>query len=167
MDSKIKPIRRSKQLAPLSREHHDGLLFVWKLRQGLHNNTAIEILSSFCIWYWKQHIKSHFQQEETILLQYMDADHKMAIQLKREHNDIRELILSINHHPDRITIGILADFIDRHIRFEERILFKHLEKTLSQEQLDAIFQQLEAQPICSGIWEDAFWVKDDQLSNRN
>ena len=167
MESIIKPLRRSKQLAPLSREHHDGLLFVWKVRQGLHNNTAIEILSHFCIWYWNQHIKSHFQQEENILLQYINPDHKLVIQLKREHNDIRELILSIDHNPDRVTIGILADFIDRHIRFEERILFKHLEKTLSQEQLDAIFQQLENEPIFSGSWEDAFWKNDAQPINRS
>ena len=162
MESKIIPIRRSKQLAPLSREHHDGLLFVWKLREGLRNNTAIETLGNFCTWYWKQHIKLHFHQEENILLQYMVSDHTMVLQLKREHNDIRELFLSINHNPDIITIGMLADFIDRHIRFEERILFKHLEKTHSQEQLDVIFKQLDVQPICSSNWEDVFWLRKDR-----
>ena len=162
MESKIQPIRRSKQLTPLSHEHHDGLLFVWKLREGLHNNTSIEVLGNFCTWYWKQHIKLHFHQEENILLRHMDPENRMVIQLKREHNEIRELFLSINHNPDIITIGMLADFIDRHIRFEERMLFNHIEKTYSQEQLDAIFKQLDVQPSCPGKWEDVFWVKKDR-----
>lgn len=79
----IKPIKRCKQLIPLSREHHDGLLFVWKLRQGLKNNTTVGVLRNFCNWYWTQHIKPHFHQEEKILLQYIARDHKMAVQLKK------------------------------------------------------------------------------------
>ena len=35
MFKEIKPIKRSKQLAPLSREHHDGLMYVWKIREVL------------------------------------------------------------------------------------------------------------------------------------
>jgi hemerythrin-like domain-containing protein len=159
MDTKIRPIKRSKQLSPLSREHHDGLLFAWKLRQGLNNHTPLETLKNFSNWYWKQHISPHFKQEEDILLRFISPDDKMAIQLKDEHDNIRELILSIDHTPDTITIGILADFIDRHIRFEERILFTYLEKTLSQEQLDAICLKLEDQPIYSNEWKDAFWIK--------
>ena len=38
----IKPLKRSKELAPLSREHHDGLLFAWKIKQGLANGTPIK-----------------------------------------------------------------------------------------------------------------------------
>src|SRR5687768_7027936 len=99
MGNELKPIKRSKQLAPLSREHHDGLLFAWKLRQGLANKTPIETLRKYCYWYWKYHINQHFHQEEDILLKFIPRDNKMAIQLKEEHNDIRELILSISHNP--------------------------------------------------------------------
>jgi len=159
MESNVQPISRSQQLAPLSREHHDGLLFVWKLRQGLKNDIFTERLSRFCAWYWKFHIKPHFNQEENILLPYLEADHHLAKQLLREHNEIRELLISINHNADISTISTLADFIDRHIRFEERILFKNLEETLSQEQLTEIYQQLEAEPISSGEWADPFWGK--------
>jgi hypothetical protein len=34
-------------LAPLSREHHDGLLFAWKIKQGLANGTSIETLCNY------------------------------------------------------------------------------------------------------------------------
>src|SRR5688572_14989203 len=68
MENSIQPIKRSEQLAPLSREHHDGLLFAWKLRQGLAKAIPVETLSSYCIWYWKNHIKQHFHHEEDIIL---------------------------------------------------------------------------------------------------
>lgn len=161
MENNVQPIKRSVQLTPLSREHHDGLLFAWKLRQGLNNDTAIETLGEYCHWYWKQHIEKHFHKEEDILLKFMPSDNKLAIQLNEEHNGIRELILSIDQKPDTITIGLLADFISRHIRFEERILFNYLERTLSQAELNHIHSQLDIAPISSDEWKEEFWVKKD------
>jgi hemerythrin-like domain-containing protein len=163
MQDKLQPIKRSKQLAPLSREHHDGLLFAWKLRQGLDNDTPMATLRNYCHWYWKYHISMHFHQEEDILLKFLPSDNMMAIQLKEEHNNIRELVLSISHQPDTISVGMLADFICRHIRFEERTLFTYLEKILSEEQLNKINEQLENEPICSTEWKDDFWVTKEEL----
>ena len=104
-------------------------------------------------------MKQHFHHEEDILLKYMAPDAPMARQLKEEHNNIRELIVSIGQSPDPITIGILADFISRHIRFEERTLFNHLEQTLSSVQLDEIRAQLELEPIACKEWDEVFWVR--------
>ena len=158
MENNIQPIKRSPELAPLSREHHDGLLFAWKLRRGLANATPVETLRNYCVWYFKNQIKQHFHQEEDVLLKYIPADHAMAIQLKSEHDNIRELILSISQKPDTITIGMLADFITRHIRFEERIFFNYLEQNLSAVQLNDISSQLEDEPVCSKEWGDVFWI---------
>lgn len=159
------PIKRSTQLAPLSREHHDGLLFAWKLRQGLENGTPVETLKNYCVWYCKHNITPHFFQEEQVLLKYISSDHKLAVQLKQEHDNIRELILCIADNPDPITIGMLADFTSRHIRFEERQLFTYLEKTLSPDQLDDIFKQLGNNAICSADWKQVFWVKEAKHEN--
>ena len=162
MENNLQPIKRSAQLAPLSREHHDGLLFVWKLRQGLANDTSLETLRNFCCWYWKNYIQQHFDHEENILLKYIPSDNAMARQLKEEHNNIRELILSIDYKADAITIGMLADFISRHIRFEERTLFNYLEQNLTVGQLDDIFFQLAIQPIASIEWNEEFWIRKEK-----
>jgi hemerythrin-like domain-containing protein len=159
MENNIRPIKRSEQLAPLSREHHDSLLFAWKLRQGLDNGTEIETLQRFCHWHWKEHVKKHFHDEEDILLKYIPSDHPIVKQLTDEHNNIRELIISIDRKPDTITIDMLADFITRHIRFEERIVFNYLEQNLSTTQLDEIRSQLERPPGASSQWKEEFWAK--------
>jgi hemerythrin-like domain-containing protein len=158
MDEKSGPIKRSTQLAPLSREHHDGLLFVWKIKQGLQNNTSIDTLCKYSLWYWRHHIKPHFYQEEKILIPCMPADHPMVIRLKEEHDHIRELILGLDREPDKRTLELLADLLNQHIRFEERELFNYLEKTLTAEKLDEIFTQLEEHPVKKAEWTDEFWV---------
>lgn len=160
MKENIQPIKRSPQLTPLSREHHDGLLFSWKLKQGLANGTSLQLLQQYCHWYWKTHTKKHFQNEEEVLLKYIPSEHDLAKQLKDEHMNIRELILSIDRKPDTITIGMLADFVSRHIRFEERIFFKYLEDNLSSADLDEIHSQLNKEPLQSPEWTEVFWTRN-------
>ena len=156
---KIKPIKRSPELAPLSKEHHDGLLFVWKIRQGLKNDTSIDKLRSYTIWYWKEHTKPHFFQEEKILLPYMPADHPWVAQLINEHAQIRELVLNLDKEAEKETFVILCDLAERHIRWEERKLFCYLEEKLTKQQLSDIHAELVKHPVSCDQWTDDFWVK--------
>lgn len=158
MTEQTLPLKRSKELAPLSREHHDGLLFAFKIRQGLKNGASVSKLKQYTIWFWQQHIKPHFYQEEKILLPHFPANHELAIRLSKEHEYIREFILSLDRDADQATFGQLCDLLDDHIRFEEREVFAYLEKTLSETERQEIYQQLEAHPVCAGIWPDEFWV---------
>lgn len=161
MKDEIKPIKRSKQLAPLSREHHDGLLFAWKIKQGIANNATVEQMRKFALWYWRQHIKPHFFQEEKILLPYLPADNPMKHRLKEEHDHIRELVIGLDEgtDADKRHLIILSDLINQHIRFEERELFPFMEQLLTPEQLDNVFAELEAHPLTCEEWTDEFWVK--------
>ncbi|HEX6845465.1 MAG TPA: hypothetical protein VF144_00740, partial [Chitinophagaceae bacterium] len=91
----IKPLKRSKELAPLSREHHDGLLFVWKIRQGLANGTPVETLGDYTKWFWTNHIKPHFKDEEKVLVKFLPVDNALVKQMFKEHAEIRDLIISL------------------------------------------------------------------------
>jgi len=153
-----KPIKRSKELAPLSREHHDGLLYVWKIREGLKKDVSLSKLKEYSVWYWKQHIKPHFFQEEKILLPHMPANHELATRLRKEHENIRELILNLDQEADKTTFIQLCDLINDHIRFEERQVFPFLEETLPTEELSTIFLELEQHPLSCEEWKDEFWV---------
>ena len=159
MAGKIKPTRRSKELAPLSRLHHTGLLFTWKVRQGLSNGTEPDTLRKYVLWTWQHRIKPHFFQEEKILLPYLNTDDPMAIRLKDEHEQIRELILSLDEEADNQTFIILCDLVDKHIRWEERELLGYLEGLLTPQQLAAIYKAIEEHPVSPEQWTDEFWVK--------
>ena len=160
----IKPLKRSKELAPLSREHHDGLLFAWKIKQGLANGTSCETLCSYTRWFWSNHIKPHFKDEEKVLVKFLPQDNPLVKQMFKEHAQIRDLIISLDKEPDSSSLQLLAEFINNHIRFEERELFAYAEQTLTPEQLNEIYNDLpnepncETNPVVTG-WTNEFWVK--------
>jgi len=156
----IKPLKRSRELAPLSREHHDGLLFAWKIKQGLANATSIETLCNFTRWYWTNHVKTHFKDEEKVLVKFLPADNPLVLQMFKEHAQIRDLIISLDKEPDSSSLQLLAEFVNNHIRFEERELFAYAEKTLTQEQLDEIYKELPHDLLCDTEWKDEFWVRE-------
>jgi hemerythrin-like domain-containing protein len=156
----IQPIKRSAALQPLSREHHDGLLFVWKIRQGLKNGTPIERLADYAGWYWIHHIRPHFFQEEKILLPLMD-DQLLADRMKNEHDTIREMMIELDRDPQRSELTGLADLVEKHIRFEEREFFQVLEEKLDAEQFKYVQEQVEKHPLncdSESSWEEAFWL---------
>ena len=159
MMDEAKPIKRSKELAPLSREHHDGLLFAWKLKQGLANNTPLETIVNYTRWFWSNHIKSHFKDEEKVLVKFLPADNALVKQMFKEHAQIRDLIISLDREPDKSSLQLLAEFISNHIRFEERKLFVYAEEVLTPEQLNEIFNELPDETHCETEWKDEFWAK--------
>ena len=159
-----KPIKRSKELAPLSREHHDGLLFVWKIKQGLANGTSAETLSEYTKWFWTNHIKPHFKDEEEVLVKFLAADNTLVKRMLKEHAEIRDYIIALDKEPDFTSLKQLAELINDHIRFEERQLFAYAEENLTQEQLEEIYKDLPQELQCSTDpmaigWKDEFWVK--------
>lgn len=152
------PIKRSAQLATLSREHHDSLLFCWKIKQGLGNGTDAVTLRDYILWYWRHYMRTHFIQEEKILLPYI-ADPALASQLQQEHADIRELVLALDNDPDNNLFSILTLFVTNHIRFEERWLFSYLENVLSDDQLNTIADKLSATSHSDKEWSHPFWSR--------
>lgn len=153
---KLQPIKRSTELAPLSREHHDTLLFAWKIKQGLLYGTPVGEIVSYAKWYWSNFLERHFQEEETLLVPPLAVNDELALQLKKEHESIRH---GIEEAATTGQLSALADLINTHIRFEERTFFPHVEKELSGQQLQTILAALEQQPACTVSWPNEFWVK--------
>ncbi len=152
--NEIRPIKRSEQLAPLSREHHDALLFIWKIKQGLKNKTSMQTIAAYVQWFWNNQLKEHFDQEEKILLPYL-LKNEMGNQLKKEHETIRNLITG---KMDETAIALLAKILNDHIRFEERLLFSYIEQSVPSFELDNISKQLAHQSQCHTQWQDEFWL---------
>jgi iron-sulfur cluster repair protein YtfE (RIC family) len=153
------PIKRSKELAPLSREHHEGLLFVYKIRQGLKGNIPAARIAPFCTWSLHSHFDLHFKREEKELVPVLEDTHPMMQRMLEEHQSIRNQFASINEHTKDAVLEGLAQSINDHIRFEERVLFPLIEQTASRVQLKAIEQSLaEEKRVCTP-WHDEFWIR--------
>lgn len=158
METNKKPIKRSDELAPLSREHHDGLLFIWKIRQGLANDTALSTIAGYCDWYWQKSLSGHFRDEEELLAPQAPAGDPKVERMKMEHKEIGEKLSSIKEKVEREDLINLANLMEAHIRYEERELFPYLEGILTKEQLQKVHQGLNEIPDFSEEWPEPFWT---------
>ncbi len=152
------PIRRSKELAPLSREHHEGLLFVFKIRQGLKLGISKERMGQFCTWSLDSHFDLHFKKEESELVPVLGTAHTLVLKMLEDHAVIRNLFDDVKNNRHMAALQNLAQNINDHIRFEERQLFPLIEQAASPEQLKAMEQSLAAKESIIKPWTDEFWI---------
>ena len=153
------PIHRSEHIKTLSREHHFSLLFCWKIRQGLKTNVAVERIRKYVHYFWQHHLQPHFQEEENILFAPIkDRQVQRAID---EHKYIRQQIEDLPTYSEkkqRKTLAKIADMVDEHVRYEERELFRHLERKLSGEQLENIGNLIQKHhSSLKDEYDDQFW----------
>jgi hemerythrin-like domain-containing protein len=155
------PIKRSKQLTPLSKEHHDGLLFSWKIKRGLKNGTDIKLIADYVKWFWNNQLEEHFSQEEQVLAPHLPAENEMLQKMLDEHQEIEAMVHIIESIPDESMLDKLSDAVHDHIRFEERELFQYAEQVIPEEALNKIYEQLSKEPAQCRKWEKEFWMKKD------
>lgn len=149
-----KPLKRHKALQPLSRQHHFGLLFSWKIRKGFSKNIEMTRLAAFTKWFYETEIVAHFEAEEKYVFTILNADHELIIRALEDHKIIRNLFEDEQNYSE--TLAALGDQLEQHIRFEERVLFKEIQEVATPEQLqkiEDIHQNLEA----SANYSDPFW----------
>lgn len=154
--TKREPIKRHEALKGLSRDHHQGLLLSFKIRQGLKLNVSVDRIKKYCDWFWLKHLVPHFQEEEKLVFPVLGYSNELVKRALTEHKELENLFLSKNNTEEHL-IKIGSE-LESHIRFEERILFNKIQETASKEELIIISSHHEA-GIASDIWEDEFWVE--------
>src|SRR6478736_5198745 len=154
MAKELKPIKRSKQLTPLSKDHHDGLLFAWKIKQGLKNGAPVNTIAEYVQWFWKTHLAEHFREEEQILAPHLPPENALLNQMLEEHQVIEAMVHINDNIPDPTLLLNLAQAIDGHIRFEEKQLFPYAEKEIPENELNLIYERLSKDPVRCEQWEN-------------
>lgn len=158
-----KPLKRNENLVKLSKDHHAGLLFCWKIRQGVKYHIETDRMIKYVKYFWDHHFASHFKEEEQFLFAPLkDKEVQKALD---DHQKIKifvdKIAVSGMESEDNVLLE-LADTVDDHIRYEERILFPHLQEELSDEQLEKIGEQIVNEPLTDN-YEDEFWIKSRSL----
>ena len=156
-----KPIRRNEYIKKLSKDHHAGLLFCWKIRQGLKHEVATERIKRYASYFWSNHLAEHFKEEEAIL--FSPLEDELIQKALDDHKQIKyqlDELLDDSTGDAKKGLMRLANLIDDHIRYEERKLFPHLEEVLTEKQLNEIGRKLDAQlsPLVDDF-EDSFWTQ--------
>ncbi|HEV2482382.1 MAG TPA: hypothetical protein VGS79_22110 [Puia sp.] len=149
-------MKRDANIIPLSRDHHYGLLFCWKIRQGLAKHVELERIQRYVQHFWEHHLQGHFAEEETLLFR----EDPLCLEAKEQHHKIQNLVQAIQGSGVWMEAYYrrLADQVEQHIRFEERQVFPFLEQKLTKDQLTGIGVELNNHArSADDAYEDEFW----------
>lgn len=130
------PLKRHKALQSLSREHHHSLLLSWKIRRGFHNKVDVKRIKSYTDWFYKSHIEPHFNLEEEMIFPILSSDHELIKKAISEHRRLQRLFSDTDDIEK--SLSLLEEELEKHIRFEERVLFPEIQLSASAEQLKNI-----------------------------
>lgn len=158
------PLKRHQAIVSFSRDHHFGLLLVWKIRQGLNKAITAERISNYVLFFFKEDIEKHFREEEQLLFCILPVDDVLRKQGETDHQTIYRLIAAIEEKKDDTSLlSQLADELEKHIRFEERELFNHLQNNSRADDLEAIANRSSNNSkAIDEKWEDVFWDNKKQ-----
>jgi hemerythrin-like domain-containing protein len=158
-----RPIKRNAHIVKLSRDHHASLLFCWKLRQGVKYHILADRLIKYVQYFWQHHFSIHFKEEEDFL--FTPLKDEIVQKAIDDHHEIKTFIDKVSLKKtgnEADTLLELAEMVNDHVRYEERILFPHIEEKLSNEQLEKIGSQISSEPLLDK-YDDNFWTKPASL----
>jgi len=166
------PLKRHPAIVSFSKDHHFGLLLVWKIRQGLANAVDTERISKYVLYFFREDLEKHFREEEQLLFCKLPAEDPLRQRAEADHQFIYKLVMDIaNRKDDVVLLKELANELEKHIRFEERELFNHLQQSIPAADLAIIATRFSnSGTSVDDHWEDVFWDRvnmkhEDQQQN--
>ncbi|MCK0189821.1 hemerythrin domain-containing protein [Arenibacter sp. F20364] len=135
---KVKPIKRHKAIQPLSRDHHQGLLLSWKIRTGFSKGVSTDRIKTYVDWFYKTHLMSHFKEEEEYLFPILGNDNELVKKAISQHKRLNRLFRSTTELEK--SLNRIEEELEKHIRFEERVLFNEIQKVATEQQLLSILE---------------------------
>jgi len=151
-------MKRSRELRPLSSEHHQALLVAFQVKKGLegHPEAAgaprdLPGLLSLARRFERQVFAPHAEAEEALLSPHLsDLDRG---RLAAEHVALKGMVEQAGSEasgPRRAALASFAELLERHVRWEERELFPWAEAHLDAAELARIGTELEKRLVLAG-----------------
>lgn len=63
-------MKRNINLIELSRDHHQGLLLGWKIKQGFKKDVSIAEITDYVIHFASEALFPHFEEEESQIMNF-------------------------------------------------------------------------------------------------
>jgi hypothetical protein len=140
-------LKRDENLAPLSRDHHRGLVTAKILRYDElpedDEEPGVRDKMEHVQSYWDTDLFVHFENENEILYPFVKGRDalldKMLERMKKEHIKISGMVKNLESAADfEKAIDELGRMMEAHIRFEERELFEKIQEIFTHEELSAL-----------------------------
>ena len=146
-------MKRDARLRRLSSEHHLALVLARELSRHAASHAADAPVVRDLRGRFDRELEPHFRVEETILLPALRAlgDHALAARVEADHSALRAH-LAAAERGDAGHLGLFAERLVEHVRFEERELFPRCEALLPGAVLDALDGAPAPRALLAGIF---------------
>ncbi|HVP66996.1 MAG TPA: hemerythrin domain-containing protein [Anaeromyxobacteraceae bacterium] len=144
-------LKRTRELRPLSSDHHQALLVAYQLKKAIagHAESAgaprdLDGLLALARRYEETVFRVHTAAEEELLGRHLAAPDVRRLEL--EHAQMRQFLADARLAPPperRQALLGFADLLERHVRWEERELFPRCEAQLGGEALESVGNEIE------------------------
>lgn len=155
-----KPLKRHQALIPLSKDHHLGLLLCWKIRMGFKKGLNEKRILEYTSYFFKHHLLPHFRIEEEHVFSSLPQENSLRKEAERQHEELHTMMerLPIKDNELYNFLSVFEQSLEKHIRFEERELFMHIQQELSESELEDLRKRVAGMhEEYHEQWEDRFW----------
>lgn len=122
-------MKRSAELAPLSREHHTALSLARRIERALAEDSP-EAAAALAKAAFATELAPHFAEEERWLLPSLSAagERRLVERTLEEHRRLCKLVDLPGTALDTAALREFSALLREHVRFEERELFEAFER---------------------------------------
>lgn len=106
-------------------------------------------------WFFEHHVLPHFKIEETYLFPVLGKEHEMVKKALAEHRRLERLFRE--EKDIEKSLSLIEEEMEKHVRYEERELFKEIQAQATEEQL-AIVEENHKEEKFQDNTEDEFWL---------
>lgn len=149
-----RPLKRAIELQPLSHDHHHGLQLCWKIRTGFSRKIELERIKKYADWFFVTHLEPHFELEENYIFTVLDSSNELVKQALTDHRRLKRLFSQTSDLEK--ALGRIEEELEKHIRFEERVLFPEIQSEATEMQLSKI-SEIHTHEVFVENVEDVFW----------
>ena len=149
-----RPLKRAIELQPLSHDHHHGLQLCWKIRTGFSRKIELERIKKYADWFFVTHLEPHFELEENYIFTVLDSSNELVKQALTDHRRLKRLFSQTSDLEK--ALGRIEEELEKHIRFEERVLFPEIQSEATELQLSKI-SEIHTHEVFVENVEDVFW----------
>ncbi len=147
-------MKRDERLVRLSWDHHHGLVMARRILKELPeaDDAAAEELYSDLLAFWSAGLLPHFRVEGECLLarlvRHVPGGDETIERTTHDHLDMAALVSRMRDTSDpaerREALGEFGQRLQDHIRWEERVLFEVTQGKLTDGELDALKEDVDA-----------------------
>ncbi len=143
-------LSRHESLVPLSRDHHDVLVHAQELRRSAESGDVDRLSAATLSYlrYFRGELSGHFADEEEVLLPAVSPLVEVVARISEEHAEIRKLTVQMAEaaRAGRASAELareLGQLLHDHVRYEERVAFMEIQKSLDEGQLAKLGESIE------------------------